>query len=112
MQPESKKLLSDMQAAANLIVHFLENKTLADLLADQLLRSGVYYQFTIVGEALAQLRALDEATVMRISEYARIIGFRNQVVHGYGKVDDEITWRILQDKLPILRKELEQLLAE
>jgi len=48
----------------------------------------------------------------RISEYARIIGFRSQVVHGYAKIDDEITWRIFQDKLPVLLKELTQLLAE
>ena len=65
-----------------------------------------------MGEALAQLRQQDEATALRISEFARIIGFRNQVVHGYGKIDDEITWRILQAKLPVLRRELELLQAE
>ena len=101
-----------MQEAANLMAGFLENRTLPDLKGDPLLRSAIYYQFTIVGEALAQLRQQDEVTALRISEALRIIGFRNQVVHGYGKIDDEITWRILQGKLPILRRELEQLLAE
>ena len=112
MRPESKKLLADMQEAADLIAGFLKDKTLVDLKNDPLLRSAVYYQFTIVGEALAQLRQQDEATALRISEFARIIGFRNQVVHGYGKIDDEITWRILQAKLPVLRRELELLQAE
>jgi len=112
MRPESKKLLADMQEAANLIAGFLENKTLSDLKTEPLLRSAVYYQFTIVGEALTQLRQQDEATAQRISEASRIIGFRNQVVHGYGKIDDEITWRILQTKLSILRRELELLQAE
>jgi uncharacterized protein with HEPN domain len=112
LRPESKKLLTDMQEAVQLIAGFLEGKNLADLKGDPLVRSAVYYQFTIVGEALSQLSQQDEATAQRISESARIIAFRNQVVHGYGKIDDEITWRILQVKLPILQGELEQLLAE
>ena len=112
MQLESKKLLLDMQAAAHLIAGFLENKSEADFMSDELLRSAVYHKFTIAGEALAQLRVRDEATAERISEAGRIIGFRNQVVHGYGKINDAITWRIIQDKLPILRRELATLLAE
>jgi uncharacterized protein with HEPN domain len=112
MRPESKKLLFDMRQAADLIASFLEKKTLPDFTGDPMLRAGVYYQFMIIGEALSQLRARDEATAERISEFARIIGFRNQVSHGYGTLNDDITWRIYLDKLPILRGELEQLLAE
>jgi uncharacterized protein with HEPN domain len=48
----------------------------------------------------------------KISEHWRIVGFRTQIIHGYAKIDDEITWRIIQDKLPILRRELVGLLAE
>lgn len=101
-----------MSDAAEAIIAFSRGKNLSDLQSDPLLRSGIYFQFIVIGEALTQLRTSDAATVERISEYRRIIGFRNQIVHGYAKVDDEITWRIVQDKLPILRSELEQLLAE
>lgn len=101
-----------MREAADAIIAFSHGKKLSDLTNDPLLRSGIYFQFVIIGEALTQLRTSDTPTVERISEYRRIIGFRNQIVHGYAKVDDEITWRIVQDKLPILRAELEQLLAE
>jgi uncharacterized protein with HEPN domain len=50
MQLESKKWLSDMPQAANLIADFIEDKTVKDFCNDQMLRSGVYYQFLIVGE--------------------------------------------------------------
>jgi uncharacterized protein with HEPN domain len=112
MQPENKKLLFDMKEAADSILTFLADKSIADFKSDKLLRSGVYYQYTIIGEALSKLRERDAATASRISESDRIIGFRNQVVHGYAKINDDITWRIFQDKLPILSRELEQLLAE
>ncbi|HVS69950.1 MAG TPA: HepT-like ribonuclease domain-containing protein [Phycisphaerae bacterium] len=110
MRPESLKYLADMRDAADLIDEFTVNKTLHDLRADKLLRAGIYHEFTIIGEALSQLRAVDPATAAQISEHHRIIGFRNQIIHGYAKIDDEITWRIIETKLPILRRELAQLL--
>ena len=110
MRPEIRKLLTDMREAAEAILQFVSGKSLDDLAKDKLLRSGIYYQFMIIGEALAQLRQADPPTAERISESSRIIGFRNQVIHGYAKIDDEITWRIIQDKLPILICELDELL--
>jgi uncharacterized protein with HEPN domain len=77
-----------------------------------LLRSAIYFKFVIIGEALAQLAKQDPAAAGRISEVPRIIGFRNQIIHGYAKIDDEITWRIIETKVPILIEELEQLLSE
>jgi uncharacterized protein with HEPN domain len=112
MRPESRKLLTDMWEAAGSIAEFAEGKLLADFMRDKLLRAAIYYEFVIVGEALAQLRESDEASTERISEHWRIVGFRNQIIHGYAKIDDEITWRIIQTKLPILLGEIEQLLKE
>jgi uncharacterized protein with HEPN domain len=112
MQPEIRKLLTDMYEAAEAIAQFVKGKSRDDLKGDRLLRSGIYYQFMIIGEALAQLRQADDSIAQRISEYPRIIGFRNQIIHGYAKIDDEITWRLVQDKLPILFREVEQLLSE
>jgi len=112
MPPESRKWLGEMLEAANLISEFVAGRTLADLQANKLLRSGIYYQFVIMGEALARLREFDEPTAEKISEHWRIIGFRNQIIHGYAKIDDEITWRIVEIKLPILQAELKRLLEE
>lgn len=110
MPPEIRKLLVDMRDAAGALAEFSAGKELADFARDKLLRSAIYYQFVLIGEALAQLRSLDEPTAEKISEYWRIIGFRNQIIHGYAKIDDEITWRIVKDKLPILRREVEEAL--
>lgn len=112
MPPEVEKLLRNMADAASLITEFAKGKTLVDLRTDKLLRSGIYYQFAVIGEALSRLRGLDPTLAARISEYTRIIGFRNQVIHGYATIDDEITWRIVKEKLPILQREVMQLLSE
>jgi uncharacterized protein with HEPN domain len=111
MPPETRKLLDDALGACKAIEEFVESKNLAEFLNDKLIRAGVYYEFAIIGEALAQLRQRDPPVLDQISESSRIIGFRNQIIHGYGKLDDEITWRIVQAKMPVLRRELETLLA-
>ena len=66
----------------------------------------------MIGEALAQLRHQDEATAQQLSEYARIIGFRNQIIHGYKVIEAEVTWRIIEQKLPVLISELQEILAQ
>jgi uncharacterized protein with HEPN domain len=112
MQPEVKKFLSDALECTQAIEEFARGKLLADMDQDSLLRSAIYYQFLIIGEALTQMRRIDEATFERISEVHRIVGFRNQIIHGYQVIRNNVTWQIIQDKLPIPRRELEQLLAE
>jgi uncharacterized protein with HEPN domain len=111
MQLETRKLLLDMLEAVSSIEEFTKGRTFADLARDKLLRSGISYQFVVIGEAISQLRRIDQTTFDGISESSRIVGFRNQIIHGYGFVKDNVTWQVIQDKLPILKRELADLLA-
>lgn len=76
------------------------------------MRSAVERQFEIIGEALSRLNKSEPTIAARISEYRRIIGFRNVLIHGYDAVTDSITWDIVQTKLPILTRELSALGAD
>ncbi len=110
MQPESRKFLFDISRAAELLVRFSEGKSFGDYARDEMLRSAVERQFEIIGEALNQLSRVDPDTASRISEYRRIIAFRNILIHGYAQVDNQIVWGILQTRLPTLRREVAELL--
>lgn len=111
MQPETKKLLFDMYESARSIQQFVAGKELADVQRDDQLRSAIYFKFVIIGEALTQIRQREADISEQITESWRIIGFRNQITHGYGKLDDEVTWRIIDQKLPKLVNELKLLLG-
>ena len=111
MRLETRKLLLDMLEAVASIEEFTKGRAFADLARDKLLRSGISYQFVISGEAISQLRRLDQTIFDGISESARIVGFRNQIIHGYGFVNDNVTWQVIQDKLPVPKRELVELLA-
>lgn len=112
MRPESAKLLNDILDAVNRIVQYASGKTRADYLASNELRDAVQWNFAVIGEALAQLYKIDPGTSERIAEWRRIIAFRNQLIHGYGVIKHEITWDIIENKLPVLRADVQALLAE
>jgi uncharacterized protein with HEPN domain len=109
MELEVKKLIYDLDQAIGLIINFTAGKQLADYQDDVLLRSAVERQFEIIGEALNRLKKVDPGLLVRISDYGRIIGFRNVLVHGYDIISDEIVWDIVETKLPRLRQEIDDI---
>ena len=112
MELEARKLIHDLDTAVDLIIAFTAGKDLADYKGDVFLRSAVERQFEIVGEALNRLRSTDPDLIVRISDYERIIGFRNVLAHGYDIVSDEIVWDIVEAKLPVLRYEIDDIKRE
>jgi len=112
MQREAKAYLWDIANAAESIRAFTSNKELSDYLDDEMLRAAVERKFGIVGEALSQLLRNFPDYRDRITLVGDIVAFRNQIVHGYATVRDDIVWEIIRAYLPTLHREVTELLAE
>ena len=112
MLPEARAYLDDIQRASELLERFTTGNTFAEYTKDDLLRSATERQFEIIGEAISKLAKVDAVTASRITEYQRIISFRNFLIHQYSAVEDELVWNFLKTKLPILSIEVHGLLAE
>jgi len=91
MPPESAKYLRDMLDAATTIERYVSNQSVDDYLQHRWLRDAANWNFCVIGEALSQLKRLDEPTAERITDYSKIIGLRNQLIHGYGIINHRIT---------------------
>lgn len=111
MHADAHKLLWDARRATDRALHFARDKSFVEYQADDLLRSAIERQLTIVGEALNQLRQLDPETAGVIPELARVVGFRNVLVHGYASLDNRIVWGVIEANLATLLTSLEKLLA-
>jgi uncharacterized protein with HEPN domain len=111
MPHDPKVLLEDVRLAVHDIQEFTRGRSLSDYQGDRLLRAGVERLFIIIGEALTRLDKLDANLAARITDHRKIIGFRNVLVHGYEVIDDQVVWQAIQAHLPILRQEVECLLA-
>lgn len=112
MRLEVKKYLFDIRNAVELLARFTAGKSFRDYQRDAMLRAAVERKFEVIGEAVAKLVRLDETIANGISEYQRIIAFRNVLIHGYADIDDRLVWDVLETNLPTLRREIEALLKE
>ena len=76
-----------------------------------MLRAAVERQFEIIGEALNQLSRVDSNLAAAIPDLARIVAFRNILIHGYATVDDALVWQVLKERLPELQRVMRELLG-
>jgi uncharacterized protein with HEPN domain len=104
------KLLWDARRAADRIARITAGRSFEDYLADEVLRWAVERQFIVVGEALTALRRIDTTIAISIPDSARIIAFRNLLIHGYAGVDDRLVWGVIERDLDVLRTSLARLL--
>ena len=112
MQREAKAYLWDIAHAAASVRTFTDGKDLEGYLNDEMLRAAVERKFGIVGEALSQLLRYFPDYSDRITLVSEIVAFRNQIVHGYATVRDDIVWELVRTYLPRLHREVVVLLAE
>ena len=112
MRLDSLGLLKDIRNTAQFIADDTAGMSFDAFLADRRSRQLVERNFEIIGEAVNRLRRHDPAIVARISAHNQIVGLRNALIHGYDVIDYPAVWRTVQESLPVLRSEVEQLLRE
>lgn len=95
MSHDPQKHLFDILQACELIEDFAKAKTLDQFKNDALLRSAVERQFQIIGEALAQLLRRHPDLASKVTDYQDIINFRHILVHGYDRIEDDVTWGVI-----------------
>jgi len=69
------------------------------------LKSGHYWKISV-----KRLSYHDPDTVELIDDYAKIIAFRNTLIHGYSTIDNRIVWDIVLTHLPKLDADIRKLL--
>lgn len=73
-----------------------------------MLKRATERNLEIIGEAMN--RILKEDPGFHIENSKKIIGLRNQIIHGYDSVSDESIWGIITVHLPKLKMEIDSLL--
>lgn len=74
------------------------------------MQAAVERQFEIIGEELSQLSRIAPKTIEQIPDSARIIAFRNILIHGYAVLDHRIVWSVIEKHLPELEMAVQALL--
>ena len=103
-------LISQMIEAAEQASVLVAGIELANLQADRQRRDALLWNFTVLGEAAAQL---DDQVKARFADipWAQPARLRNRVVHGYWSIDLEILHTTATDLLPAFVDQLRAVLA-
>ena len=73
-------------------------------------KRAVERNIEIIGEAMNHILKLDSEII--ISNSRKIVDVRNRIIHGYDSVSDDVIWGIVIRNLPVLKKEVEELLGQ
>ena len=108
MTEQTKKYLADILLAIELIETFFEDSNDFTLYQnDSKTKSAVERQLIIIGEVINKIKKINP---LELTHSKEIINFRNRLVHAYDSIDDAIVWAIKQNHLPLLKKEVQELL--
>ena len=104
-------LIGEMIEAAEQAHSLVAGTEVADLSSDRQRCDALLWNFTVLGEAAAQL---DDAIKARFPtvEWARPSQLRNRVIHGYWSIDLEILHTTATDLLPGFVAQLRTVLAQ
>lgn len=109
MQHKIAKYLYDINESVLSIENYIgDHKDFNDYSNNKLVRRAVERELEIIGEALNQLKKIDNS--IEISYFKQIISLRNQIIHSYDNIDNETIWAIVIKHLPLLKLEIENLI--
>lgn len=110
MEEKIQKWLYDIQSAICEIDSFFENhsREFNHYKNNRLLKRAIERDLEIIGEAVNRIIKIEPD--FPIENAKRIVGLRNQIIHAYDSVSDESIWAIIVKHLPVLRKEINDLI--
>lgn len=76
---------------------------------DSLVQDGVIRNLEVIGEAVKHLSA-DVKKRHPAIPWRGITALRNVLIHEYFGVDLEAVWRVVRNRIPVLKRSVEQLL--
>lgn len=92
-------LLGEIIETAERLQALTDGLTAEDISEDELRRDAVLWNFTVLGEATAQLSEALRAEHAAV-DWRRPAQLRNRIVHGYWSIDLEILVKTAHDDLP------------
>ena len=111
MPRDYKIYLNDLLEAIGKIEHYTRGLTYGQFIDDPKTIDAVIRNLEIIGEAIKHIPESIRTRRPDV-EWKKIAGLRDMLAHAYFGVDLEIVWDVLMNKLPVLRKQIQDMMPE
>ena len=91
------------------ILHSIEGLDLQKFSSDLDIRDACALRVLQIGENASDLSASFREAHPEV-DWRAIIGLRNIIAHEYGNVDTEVLWEIVDEDIPVLRKQCTEII--
>lgn len=111
MLPSNLELVKHIQEEINFVIKETSKKSINDFLQNDLLKRGVVRSLEIIGEASKKLHP-DFKSLYPEIDWRALAGTRDKLIHDYFGVDYELVWDIIENHLPELKIQIENIIEE
>ena len=108
MKPDDQTRIKHMIDSSLEAISFLGTISAEELADNRLVSNAIVRSIEIVGEAASQITKSFRDAHPQIP-WEKIIGMRNRIVHAYFEVDYEMVWSTVHEDLPVLLKQLKEI---
>ena len=106
VKPSNSERLIHMIEAIDRIFKFVEDMDFSSFSTNEMAQFAIIKNFEIIGEAAFKLPKDFRENYGQI-EWRKIIAFRHILVHDYYKINPEIVWNAIENKLMDLKVQIE-----
>jgi len=112
MDEKLKKWLYDVLKSIDEIEDYASqaNRNFIRFKENKMMKRAIERNLEILGEAVNRILQVDES--IEITDARKIVDLRNNIIHSYETVSDEIIWSIVIKHIPKLKKEITKLIQE
>lgn len=105
MKKDTKIFLEHNLESINLIEENMQDKTKTEFLETKQLQDAVIRRIEIIGEAVKNIPD-DIKEKYKDIPWRNIMGMRDILIHQYFGVDLELTWEVINNNIPELKKQI------
>jgi uncharacterized protein with HEPN domain len=109
MRDDRLRLLDIQEAITHIEKYTAQGRAAFD--QDELIQTWVVHHLQIIGEACRGISQSLRDQHPAIP-WTKIVGMRNILVHIYFGIDEEIVWSVVENDLPDLKREVENILRQ
>ncbi|WP_246140924.1 HepT-like ribonuclease domain-containing protein [Bacillus marasmi] len=88
-----------------------EKYSFEDFVDNDLVSDAVIKKILVIGEATKNISAEIREKKPHV-EWRKMAGMRDMMIHGYFSINYRIVWDVVQNKIPTLKQQVQELITE